>query len=86
MSISTISSGLYTIQQGYQRLNSAAGQIANNALPSAPTDPQASSQPGQSSLDKPLVELTQAVNQTQAGAQVIRAQDGAVGTLFDALA
>jgi hypothetical protein len=63
-------SGLATISAGFQQVTQDAQQIAN---------------PDQSSTNA-LLDLSQASLLSQAGADVIRASDNMLGSLFDAFA
>jgi hypothetical protein len=69
-SASALASGLSTIAAGTQRLDQDAQQIAN---------------PDQTSTGS-LLDLPQAAIQAQAGADVIRASNQMLGSLFDAFA
>jgi hypothetical protein len=65
-----VNSGLATISAGFQQLTQDAQQIAN---------------PDQSSTNA-LLDLSQASLLSQAGADVIRASNNMLGSLFDAFA
>jgi hypothetical protein len=65
-----LNSGLTTISAGFQQINQDAQQIAN---------------PDQSSTNA-LLDLSQASLLSQAGADVIRASNNMLGSLFDAFA
>ena len=68
---SALNSGLATLSNGSQLLNQDAQQIAN---------------PGNQSLIAPLAGLSQANLLAEAGADVIRTADQALGSLLDVFA
>lgn len=80
MSIQPAGSGSLAVQRGLGLLNGAASRIARDSLPTA--DAKSDSP----SMEKPLVELKQASLQVQAGAKVLKAEHGMVGTLLDEFA
>jgi hypothetical protein len=70
-SVSAQTSGLVAIAAGTQKLNAEAQRIAN---------------PNSADDTAPLVDLKQALVLAQAGADVIRTENKALGTLLDAFA
>lgn len=82
---SAFSSGLNSVQSGQQRVNRAAGEIASISVEkpakqaAGPVDSQA--QP--LDLAGSLVDLQIGKQQVQAGAEVIKSADDALGTLLD---
>lgn len=87
--------GLSTIQTGQNRVDQAAGQIANNTLERSVTSQ--SSQPQvdrlravdrsqQSDIASSMVEMAQGKFQLEAGVKVAKASDEMLGTLIDTFA
>jgi flagellar hook protein FlgE len=71
-SISALQSGLYGINNGIQRLNKDAADIASATKPQSNTD-----------LTSSLVNLNADQRQVEASTKVIKAQDEMLGTLLD---
>ncbi|QXI28041.1 pyrroloquinoline quinone biosynthesis protein PqqE [Pseudomonas vanderleydeniana] len=86
--------GLSTIQSGQNRVDQAAGQIANTtverSLKSQSSDSQVerllSLDRSQQDLSSSLVDLSQGKLQVELGAKVEKAADKALGTLIDTYA
>ncbi|WP_017906298.1 hypothetical protein [Pseudomonas asplenii] len=86
--------GLSTIQSGQNRVDQAAGQIANTtverSLKSQSSDSQVerllSLDRSQQDLSSSLVDLSQGKLQVELGAKVEKASDQALGTLIDTYA
>lgn len=84
---SAFNSGLSSVHNGQQRVNQAASAIASVSLPTPA--PQAvalksSNNPAQPvDLATSLVDLQAGKQQVQAGAEVIKTADDALGTLLD---
>jgi flagellar hook protein FlgE len=84
---SAFNSGLSSVQNGQQRVNQAATDIASASLPkpvaeSAAPNPS-NSQAQQVDLASSLVDLQIGKEQVQAGAKVIKTADDTLGTLLD---
>ena len=72
---SAFQSGLLGIQNGTQRLNKVAGEIAGNGTSQRVIDPV--------KMTESIVELHEAERNIQASAKVIKMGDGMLGTLLD---
>lgn len=82
---SAFNSGLSSVQSGQQRVNQAASDIAsiNVEKPAAQAANQSASQAQPVDLATSLVDLQIGKQQVQAGAEVIKTADDALGTLLD---
>ncbi|WP_160104964.1 pyrroloquinoline quinone biosynthesis protein PqqE [Pseudomonas izuensis] len=87
--------GLSTIQTGQNRVDQAAGQIANNTIERSVTSQSSEAQADrlrsvdrsqQSDLTSNLVEMDQGKFQVELGAKVAKASDEMLGTLIDTFA
>ncbi|MCW8274815.1 pyrroloquinoline quinone biosynthesis protein PqqE [Pseudomonas sp. PCH199] len=87
--------GLSTIQTGQNRVDQAAGQIANNTLERSVTSQSSELQADrlrsvdrsqQSDLTSNMVEMAQGKLQVELGAKVAKASDEVLGTLIDTFA
>ncbi|MCU1761768.1 pyrroloquinoline quinone biosynthesis protein PqqE [Pseudomonas sp. 14P_8.1_Bac3] len=87
--------GLSTIQTGQNRVDQAAGQIANNTIERSVTSQSSGVQVDrlrsvdrsqQSDLTSNMVEMAQGKFQVEAGVQVAKASDEVLGTLIDTFA
>jgi hypothetical protein len=87
--------GLSTIQTGQNRVDQAAGQIANNTVERAVTSQSSDAQVDrlrsvdrsqQSDLASNMVEMSQGKFQVELGAKVAKASDEVLGTLIDTFA
>lgn len=87
--------GLSTIQTGQNRVDQAAGQIANNTLERSVTSQSSEFQAErlrsvdrsqQSDVTSNLVEMAQGKLQVELGAKVAKASDEVLGTLIDTFA
>ncbi|WP_077048411.1 pyrroloquinoline quinone biosynthesis protein PqqE [Pseudomonas sp. KK4] len=87
--------GLSTIQTGQNRVDQAAGQIANNTLERSVTSQSSEVQAErlrsvdrsqQSDVTSNLVEMAQGKFQVELGAKVAKASDEVLGTLIDTFA
>lgn len=87
--------GLSTIQTGQNRVDQAAGQIANNTLERSVTSQSSEFQAErlrsvdrsqQSDVTSNLVEMAQGKFQVELGAKVAKASDEVLGTLIDTFA
>jgi hypothetical protein len=87
--------GLSTIQTGQNRVDQAAGQIANNTIERSVTSQSSEVQVDRlrsvdrsqrSDLTSNVVEMTQGKFQVEAGAKVAKASDEMLGTLIDTFA
>ena len=87
--------GLSTIQTGQNRVDQAAGQIANNTIERSVTSQSSEVQVDrlrsvdrsqQSGLTSNMVEMAQGKFQVEAGVQVAKASDEVLGTLIDTFA
>jgi flagellar hook protein FlgE len=83
---SAFNSGLSSIQSGQQRVSQAAGDIASISVEKPAQEQVASSVDSQTQpvdLASSLVDLQIGKQQVQAGAEVIKTADDALGTLLD---
>lgn len=84
---SAFNSGLSSVQSGQQRVNQAASDIASiNVVKPAAESPAANPSNNQAQpvdLATSLVDLQIGKQQVQAGAEVIKTADDALGTLLD---
>jgi flagellar hook protein FlgE len=84
---SAFSSGLSSVQNGQQRVNQAASDIASinpsKAVTESTSPSTSSTQAEQPDLASSLVDLKVGKEQVQAGAKVIETADEALGTLLD---
>ena len=84
---SAFNSGLSSVQNGQQRVNQAATDIASASLPKSVAESAApspsNSQAQQVDLASSLVDLQIGEQQVQAGAKVIKTADDTLGTLLD---
>jgi flagellar hook protein FlgE len=83
---SAFNSGLSSIQSGQQRVSQAAGDIASISVEKPAQEQVASSVDSQAQpvdLASSLVDLQIGKQQVQAGAEVIKTADDALGTLLD---
>ncbi|WP_130905979.1 pyrroloquinoline quinone biosynthesis protein PqqE [Pseudomonas sp. Sample_22] len=87
--------GLSTIQTGQNRVDQAAGQIANNTVERAVTSQSSDAQVDrlrsvdrsqQSDLASNMAEMSQGKFQVELGAKVAKASDEVLGTLIDTFA
>jgi len=87
--------GLSTIQTGQNRVDQAAGQIANNTIERSVTSQSSEVQVDRlrsvdrsqrSDLTSNVVEMAQGKFQVEAGAKVAKASDEMLGTLIDTFA
>lgn len=87
--------GLSTIQTGQNRVDQAAGQIANTTIERSVTSQSSEAQVDrlrsvdrsqQSDLASNMVEMSQGKLQVELGAKVAKASDEALGTLIDTFA
>lgn len=87
--------GLSTVQTGQNRVDQAAGQIANNTLERSVTSQSSDSQVDrlrsvdraqQSGLSNSMVEMAQGRFQLEAGVKMAKASDEMLGTLIDTFA
>ncbi|BCX70887.1 MULTISPECIES: pyrroloquinoline quinone biosynthesis protein PqqE [Pseudomonas] len=87
--------GLSTIQTGQNRVDQAAGQIANTTIERSVTSQSSEAQADrlrsvdrsqQSDLTSNLVEMDQGKFQVELGAKVAKASDEMLGTLIDTFA
>ncbi|TPG66908.1 pyrroloquinoline quinone biosynthesis protein PqqE [Pseudomonas arsenicoxydans] len=87
--------GLSTIQTGQNRVDQAAGQIANNTIERSVTSQSSEVQVDRllsvdrsqrSDLTSNVVEMVQGKFQVEAGAKVAKASDEMLGTLIDTFA
>jgi hypothetical protein len=87
--------GLSTIQTGQNRVDQAAGQIANNTIERSVTSQSSEVQVDrlrgvdrsqQSDLTSNIVEMSQGKFQVELGAKVAKASDEVLGTLIDTFA
>ncbi|MDB5993337.1 MAG: hypothetical protein JWP42_473 [Pseudomonas sp.] len=87
--------GLSTIQTGQNRVDQAAGQIANTTIERAETSQSSQTQVNrlrsvdrsqQSDIASNVVDLAQGKFQVEAGAKVAKASDEVLGTLIDTFA
>ncbi|MVV51104.1 pyrroloquinoline quinone biosynthesis protein PqqE [Pseudomonas sp. PB120] len=87
--------GLSTLQTGQNRVDQAAGQIANTTIEHSVTSQSSEAQADrlrsvdrsqQSDLSSNLVEMEQGKFQVEAGAKVAKASDEVLGTLIDTFA
>lgn len=84
---SAFNSGLSSVHNGQQRVNQAASEIASLSLPTSA--PESTALKSSDSLAQPvdlttsLVDLQMGKQQVQAGAEVIKTADDALGTLLD---
>jgi hypothetical protein len=87
--------GLSTIQTGQNRVDQAAGQIANNTIERSVTSQSSEVQVDRlrsvdrsqrSDLTSNVIEMTQGKFQVEAGAKVAKASDEMLGTLIDTFA
>lgn len=87
--------GLSTIQTGQNRVDQAAGQIANTTIERSVTSQSSEAQVDrlrsvdrsqQSDLTSNVVEMTQGKFQVELGAKVAKASDEVLGTLIDTFA
>jgi hypothetical protein len=87
--------GLSTVQNGQNRVDQAAGQIANNTIERAVSSQSSDVQVNrlrsvdrsqQSDLASNMVELSQGKFQVELGAKVAKASDEVLGTLIDTFA
>lgn len=83
---SAFNSGLNSIQSGQQRVSQAAGDIASISVEKPAQEQVPSSVDSQTQpvdLASSLVDLQIGKQQVQAGAEVIKTADDALGTLLD---
>lgn len=87
--------GLGTVQAGQNRIDQAAGQIANTSLERSALSQSSELQAGrlrsvdssqQSDLDSNLIEMSQGRLQAELGMKVAKASDEMLGTLIDTYA
>ncbi|HWT69721.1 MAG TPA: pyrroloquinoline quinone biosynthesis protein PqqE [Pseudomonas sp.] len=87
--------GLSTIQTGQNRVDQAAGQIANNTLERSVTSQSSEIQAErlrsvdrsqQSDVTSNMLEMAQGKFQVELGAKVAKASDEVLGTLIDTFA
>ncbi|KAF2389705.1 MULTISPECIES: pyrroloquinoline quinone biosynthesis protein PqqE [Pseudomonas] len=87
--------GLSTIQTGQNRVDQAAGQIANSTIERSQTSQSSESQVDrlrsvdrsqESDLASNMVEMSQGKFQVELGAKVAKASDEMLGTLIDTYA
>ncbi|MFU2326851.1 pyrroloquinoline quinone biosynthesis protein PqqE [Pseudomonas sp. NFX98] len=87
--------GLSTIQTGQNRVDQAAGQIANNTIERSVTSQSSEMQADrlrsvdrsqQSDVASNMVEMAQGKFQVELGAKVAKASDEVLGTLIDTFA
>ncbi|MGY2185894.1 hypothetical protein D3C81_670150 [compost metagenome] len=87
--------GLSTIQTGQNRVDQAAGQIANNTIERSVTSQSSEIQADrlrsvdrsqQSDVASSMVEMAQGKFQVELGAKVAKASDEVLGTLIDTFA
>ncbi|KOY03993.1 MULTISPECIES: hypothetical protein [Pseudomonas] len=87
--------GLSTIQTGQNRVDQAAGQIANTTIERSQTSQSSESQVDrlrsvdrsqESDLASNMVEMSQGKFQVELGAKVAKASDEMLGTLIDTYA
>jgi hypothetical protein len=87
--------GLSTIQTGQNRIDQAAGQIANTTVERSVTSQSSEAQVDrlrsvdrsqQSDLASNVVEMSQGKFQVEAGVKVAKASDEMLGTLIDTFA
>lgn len=87
--------GLSTIQTGQNRVDQAAGQIANNTIERSVTSQSSDVQVDrlrgvdrsqQSDLASNVIEMAQGKFQVEAGVKVAKASDEMLGTLIDTFA
>ncbi|NUT77189.1 pyrroloquinoline quinone biosynthesis protein PqqE [Pseudomonas sp. C1C7] len=87
--------GLSTIQTGQNRVDQAAGQIANNTIERSVTSQSSEVQAErlrsvdrsqQSDVTSNMVEMAQGKFQVELGAKVAKASDEVLGTLIDTFA
>lgn len=87
--------GLSTIQTGQNRVDQAAGQIANNTIERSVTSQSSEVQADrlrsvdrsqQSDLTSNMVDMAQGKFQVELGAKVAKASDEVLGTLIDTFA
>ncbi|NUU33969.1 pyrroloquinoline quinone biosynthesis protein PqqE [Pseudomonas sp. C2B4] len=87
--------GLSTIQAGQNRVDQAAGQIANNTIERSVTSQSSEIQADrlrsvdrsqQSDVASNMVEMAQGKFQVELGAKVAKASDEVLGTLIDTFA
>ncbi|MCF4995809.1 pyrroloquinoline quinone biosynthesis protein PqqE [Pseudomonas syringae] len=87
--------GLSTIQTGQNRVDAAAGQIANNTIERSVTSQSSEVQVDrllsvdrsqQSDMASNMVEMAQGKFQTELGVSVAKASDEVLGTLIDTYA
>jgi hypothetical protein len=87
--------GLSTIQTGQNRVDQAAGQIANTAIERSVTSQSSEAQVGrlrsvdrsqQSDLASNVIEMSQGKFQVELGAKAAKASDEMLGTLIDTFA
>ncbi|MBV4521286.1 pyrroloquinoline quinone biosynthesis protein PqqE [Pseudomonas sp. SWRI74] len=87
--------GLSTIQTGQNRVDQAAGQIANNTIERSVTSQSSDAQVDrlrsvdrsqQSDLASNMVEMSQGKLQVELGVKVAKASDEVLGTLIDTFA
>lgn len=87
--------GLSTIQTGQNRVDQAAGQIANNTIERSVTSQSSDVQVDrlrsvdrsrQSDLSSNMVDMAQGKFQVEAGVKVAKASDEMLGTLIDTFA
>ena len=80
MSISAISAGNYGIQQGLQKIDNAAGKIAQESVSAM------SGKPTSTGYTHPLVEMKQAELQSKASIKVVQAEKEMIGSLLNVIA
>ena len=87
--------GLSTVQTGLNRVDQAAGQIANNTIERSVTSQSSESQverlrsvdcAQQSDISTSMVEMAQGRLQAEAGVKIAKASDEMLGTLIDTFA
>ncbi|MHC8317414.1 pyrroloquinoline quinone biosynthesis protein PqqE [Pseudomonas sp. LB3P31] len=87
--------GLSTIQTGQNRVDQAAGQIANNTLERSAISQSSDIQAGRlravdssqvSDVASNLIEMSQGKHQAELGMKVAKASDEMLGTLIDTYA
>jgi hypothetical protein len=87
--------GLSTLQTGQNRVDQAAGQIANTTIERSVTSQSSEAQVDrlrsvdrsrQSDLASNVVEMAQGKFQVELGAKVVKASDEVLGTLIDTFA
>jgi len=80
MSISAISGGYYGIQQGLQRIDNAAGKIAQESVSAM------SGKPILAEYTQPLVDMKQAELQSKASIKIVQAEKEMIGSLLNVMA